>query len=34
MFRRPIPIATGDVVERGGFVFADLTRCIPAAPPA
>ena len=34
MFRRPIPIATGDVVERDGFVFADLTRCIPAAPPA
>jgi uncharacterized protein (TIGR00290 family) len=25
MFSAPIPIASGDVVERGGFVFADLT---------
>jgi len=26
MFSRPIPIETGVVVERDGFVFADLTR--------
>jgi uncharacterized protein (TIGR00290 family) len=26
MFDRPIPIQTGEVVERDGFVFADLTR--------
>ncbi len=25
MFRRSIPIETGDIVERDGFVFADLT---------
>jgi uncharacterized protein (TIGR00290 family) len=25
MFQRPIPIRSGDVVERDGFVFADLT---------
>jgi uncharacterized protein (TIGR00290 family) len=25
MFERPIPISTGEVVERDGFVFADLT---------
>ena len=24
MFRRPIPVCTGEVVERDGFVFADL----------
>ena len=24
MFRRPIPVIDGDVVERDGFVFADL----------
>jgi uncharacterized protein (TIGR00290 family) len=24
MFRRPVAVATGEVVERGGFVFADL----------
>ncbi len=29
MFRRSIPVAAGDVVERDGFVFADL---LPAAP--
>lgn len=26
MFRRPVPIAGGEVVERDGFVFADLMR--------
>jgi uncharacterized protein (TIGR00290 family) len=26
MFRSPIPVAVGDVVERDGFVFADLDR--------
>ena len=26
MFRRPVEVATGDVVERDGFVFADLLR--------
>jgi uncharacterized protein (TIGR00290 family) len=32
MFSRPIPIQTGEVVERDGFVFADLTcRAIPNA---
>lgn len=31
MFRHPIGIAPGDVVERDGFVFADLTPCTPAA---
>lgn len=25
MFARPIPVESGEVVERGGFVFADLT---------
>lgn len=25
MFARPIPILKGEVVERDGFVFADLT---------
>jgi len=25
MFRRPIPVAVGEIVERDGFVFADLT---------
>lgn len=25
MFARPVPVATGEVVERDGFVFADLT---------
>ena len=25
MFERPIAVATGEVVEREGFVFADLT---------
>jgi uncharacterized protein (TIGR00290 family) len=29
MFREPIPVAVGPVVERGGFVYADLT-----SPPA
>ena len=24
MFRRPIPVETGEIVERDGFVFADL----------
>jgi hypothetical protein len=24
MFRRPIPVVGGEVVERDGFVFADL----------
>jgi diphthamide synthase (EF-2-diphthine--ammonia ligase) len=24
MFRRPIPIESGEIVERDGFVFADL----------
>ncbi len=24
MFRHPVPIARGEVVERDGFVFADL----------
>jgi diphthamide synthase (EF-2-diphthine--ammonia ligase) len=24
MFRRPIPVVSGEVVERDGFVFADL----------
>jgi hypothetical protein len=24
MFKRPIPVDSGDVVERDGFVFADL----------
>jgi len=24
MFRRPIPVETGDIVERDGFIFADL----------
>ena len=32
MFKRPIPIASGQVVERDGFVFADLT--CPAIPSA
>ncbi len=27
MFARPIPIARGEVVERDGFVFADLAPC-------
>jgi len=27
MFPRPIPIDTGDTVERDGFVFTDLTLC-------
>lgn len=31
MFRHPIHIAAGEVVERDGFVFADLTPCTPAA---
>ena len=31
MFRQPVPIAAGDVVERDGFVFADLTPCTRAA---
>jgi uncharacterized protein (TIGR00290 family) len=33
MFREPIPIETGDVVERDGFVFADvrLAEAVPAA---
>jgi diphthamide synthase (EF-2-diphthine--ammonia ligase) len=26
MFRHPIPITVGDVVERDGFVFADVLR--------
>ena len=26
MFDAPIPVATGEVVERGGFVFADLLK--------
>jgi diphthamide synthase (EF-2-diphthine--ammonia ligase) len=30
MFREPIPIITGEVVERDGFVYADLC---PADPP-
>jgi uncharacterized protein (TIGR00290 family) len=33
MFRTPIPIETGVTVERGGFVFTDLTLC-PAIPNA
>jgi diphthamide synthase (EF-2-diphthine--ammonia ligase) len=24
MFQRPIPVAVGDIIERDGFVFADL----------
>jgi diphthamide synthase (EF-2-diphthine--ammonia ligase) len=24
MFREPVPVATGNVVERDGFVFADI----------
>jgi hypothetical protein len=24
MFRHPVPITTGEIVERDGFVFADL----------
>jgi uncharacterized protein (TIGR00290 family) len=31
MFRRPIAIATGAVVERDGFVFCDLTRAMGTA---
>ena len=31
MFRHAIRIAPGEVVERDGFVFADLTRCTRAA---
>jgi diphthamide synthase (EF-2-diphthine--ammonia ligase) len=27
MFERPVPIKNGEVVERDGFVFADLTLC-------
>jgi uncharacterized protein (TIGR00290 family) len=30
-FRRPVPVEVGEVVERDGFVFADL---VPAPPPA
>jgi uncharacterized protein (TIGR00290 family) len=33
MFPRPIPIDTGDTVERDGFVFTDLTLC-PTTPHA
>ena len=31
MFRQPVHIEAGDVVERDGFVFADLTLCTRAA---
>jgi uncharacterized protein (TIGR00290 family) len=31
MFRHAIPIEPGEVVERDGFVFADLLPCFPAA---
>lgn len=31
MFRRPLAVTVGDIVERAGFVFADLLRCIPNA---
>ena len=31
MFRHPIGISSGEIVERDGFVFADLTPCTPAA---
>jgi len=31
MFRRPLPVAVGDIVERDGFIFADLLRSIPNA---
>jgi hypothetical protein len=24
MFARPVPVEVGEIVERGGFVFADL----------
>lgn len=31
MFREPIDVSVGEVVERGGFVFADITRRRPPA---
>ena len=34
MFREPIPIESGDVVERDGFVFADVRLAEPATVPA
>ena len=30
MFRRPVPVAVGEVVDRDGFVFADLLPCAAA----
>jgi uncharacterized protein (TIGR00290 family) len=33
MFRRPIPVTNGEVVERDGFVFADLLPGWPELPP-
>lgn len=33
MFRSPIPIETGEIVERDGFVFADLLWTAAARPP-
>ena len=32
-FREPIPVVGGDVVERDGFVFADLLPCAIPSPP-
>lgn len=32
-FREPIPVVDGDVVERDGFVFADLLPCSIPSPP-
>jgi uncharacterized protein (TIGR00290 family) len=34
MFKTPIAVETGDVVERDGFIFADLVRVLRAVPPA
>jgi uncharacterized protein (TIGR00290 family) len=34
VFREPIPIESGEVVERDGFVFADVRLAAPAAVPA
>jgi len=33
MFAHPVPLATGDVVTRDGFVFADLLLAAPDAAP-
>ena len=32
MFNKPIPIATGEIVNRDGFVFADVTSAEPVRP--